>query len=135
MFCGYGEPTLRLTELLEVAAWVKARDGRTRLNTDGHGALIHGRDIAPELVGRIDVVSVSLNAQTKELYDKVMRNTLPGDNYAAMKDFTRACVAQGLEVHLSALEGFPGVDMPACAKIAEEELGATFRWREYQDLG
>ena len=37
VFCGYGEPTERLADLLEVAGWIKARRPgmRVRVNTNG----------------------------------------------------------------------------------------------------
>ncbi len=40
VFCGFGEPTLRLSVLLAVAFWVKGQGGRVRLNTDGLGVRI-----------------------------------------------------------------------------------------------
>jgi TatD DNase family protein len=68
VFCGYGEPTLRLGVIKEVARAVKARGGRIRLNTNGHGNLIHKRNILPDLAGLVDAVSVSLNAENAEKY-------------------------------------------------------------------
>ena len=32
-----------------------------RINTNGHANLINGRDVCPELKGRIDTLSISLN--------------------------------------------------------------------------
>lgn len=52
VFCGFGEPTIRLAELLRVAEYVKSRGGVTRLNTNGQGNLIHKRDITAELAGK-----------------------------------------------------------------------------------
>src|SRR3989339_1311599 len=49
VFCGYGEPTLRLGVLKEVAAWIKSKGGTVRLNTTGLGSLYFGRNIVPEL--------------------------------------------------------------------------------------
>ena len=39
-----------------------------RINTNGHANLILGRDVAPELAGRIDTISISLNGSTPEEY-------------------------------------------------------------------
>ena len=50
VFCGYGEPTERLPELLDVAAWLKARrDIPIRINTNGLADLIWAvhRTVAP----------------------------------------------------------------------------------------
>ncbi len=73
VFCGYGEPLLRLDVVKSVAAWVKQRGVSVRLNTNGQGNLIHQRNILPELNGLIDTVSVSLNAQDAETYERVSR--------------------------------------------------------------
>ena len=37
VFCGFGEPTIKLDVLLEVAKEIKARGGVTRINTNGAG--------------------------------------------------------------------------------------------------
>ncbi|MBI3788150.1 MAG: YchF/TatD family DNA exonuclease, partial [Ignavibacteriales bacterium] len=57
VFCGYGEPTIRLDVIKEVSNWVKDQGGKVRLNTDGHGNIINKRNIVPELAGLIDGVS------------------------------------------------------------------------------
>ncbi|HDH15287.1 MAG TPA: 4Fe-4S cluster-binding domain-containing protein, partial [Gammaproteobacteria bacterium] len=57
VFCGYGEPTLRLKTLLEVARYVKQQGGRVRLNTDGLANLVHKRNVLPEMEGLIDALS------------------------------------------------------------------------------
>src|SRR5208283_392565 len=73
VFCGYGEPLLRLDIVKSIAAWVKQRGGRVRINTNGHGNLIHKRNIIPELQGLVDVFSVSLDAQDDETYRQVCK--------------------------------------------------------------
>ena len=91
VFCGYGEPTIRLDALKEVAAWVKARGGKTRINTDGHGNVIHKRNIVPELAGLIDAVSISLNSTDPVQYGALMR--VDGAKYfAAMIEFAKEAV-------------------------------------------
>jgi len=71
VFCGYGEPTERLPELLELARYIKAMYGRqVRINTNGLADLIWGRPTAPDLKGVIDAVSVSMNeADAQKYYD------------------------------------------------------------------
>lgn len=77
VFCGYGEPTLRLDAVLRIASWGKKQGLSTRLNTNGHAELIHGRDIVSDLVGCIDRVNVSLNAPDEKSYTRVS-NPEPG---------------------------------------------------------
>ena len=63
VFCGYGEPTERFDDVLECARRIKAEFGKpVRLDTNGLGSLINGRDIVPEMEGVIDSVSISLTA-------------------------------------------------------------------------
>jgi TatD DNase family protein len=88
VFCGYGEPTIRLEVMKEVARWVKGQGGRTRLNTDGHGSIINHRNIVPELVGLIDSISVSLNSPDPAQYGELMRLD-PGVYFPAMIEFAR----------------------------------------------
>jgi len=87
VFCGYGEPTMRLEVLLAVAGAVKSGSLtpvppglRVRLNTNGLGGLVNGKDIVPELKGLIDAVHVSLNTADPEQWLAVMR---PRPEYAA----------------------------------------------------
>ena len=63
VFCGFGEPTERLYDLLEVAKYIKSKsDIRIRINTNGLADLIWKKSTAPKLKGLIDAVSISLNA-------------------------------------------------------------------------
>ena len=71
VFCGYGEPFLRFDIVKNIAAWIKERGGRVRINTNGHGSIINRRNILPELKGFVDVISVSLDAQDEKVYDRI----------------------------------------------------------------
>lgn len=49
VFCGYGEPMEAFDVLKEVARWMKENtELPVRINTNGQGSLINGRDITPE---------------------------------------------------------------------------------------
>ena len=133
VFCGYGEPTLRLDAVLEAAARLTARGARVRLNTDGLANLVHGRDVTPDLAGRFDALSISLNAQDEANYVRHCQPTLPG-SYAALLDFARRATAHVRQVTLTALDGLDGVDVGACARIADG-LGVAFRARTLGRVG
>jgi len=135
VFCGFGEPTLRLETLKQVAAWVKERGGRTRLNTNGHWDLIHKRGIARELVGLIDVASVSLNAQDVETFEQHCPSAFSPDGFTPMLDWIRTARDAGLDVVCTALAGLEGVDMEACRRLAEEELRVGWRGRTLSEVG
>ena len=129
MFCGYGEPTIRFDAVKEIGAWVKANGGKVRLNTDGHGSLINKRNIAPELKGIVDTVSISLNSVDPKQYGELMR--INGEkNHAAMVDFAREAKKYVPEVVMSVV-GMDEVDVEGAKKYVEEELGVTYRVRPY----
>ena len=93
VFCGYGEPTYRLDDILWLVDQLKARFGDklppVRINTNGHANLILGRDVCPELKGRIDTVSISLNAVTPREYVALCHPVQGEAAYQAMLDFAR----------------------------------------------
>ncbi|MHB8535347.1 MAG: TatD family nuclease-associated radical SAM protein [Sulfuricaulis sp.] len=127
VFCGLGEPTLRLYTLLETATRLRPHTQRIRLNTDGLANQVYGRDVTPDMEGLIDALSVSLNAQDAETYNLHCRPKRPGA-YEAMLDFVKRAREFVPEITLTAIDGLPGVDIPACEKIADR-LGVGFRRR------
>jgi TatD DNase family protein len=133
VFCGYGEPLLRLDVVKAVAAEVKRQGGRVRIDTNGHANLIHKRNVLPELAGLVDAASISLNAQTAELYSKISQPKFGIDTYEAVKDFIREAKKYIPDVTATVVS-LPEVDLDVCRKIAEE-LGAKFRVREYNVVG
>jgi len=133
VFCGYGEPLLRLELVKELAAWLKQHGVKVRINTDGQANLVYRRNIIPELVGLVDSLSVSLNAADPVTYQKWCQSEFGEAGYQAVKDFLK--LAQGVipEVVASAVT-LPGLDIGACRRVAEE-LGVDFREREYNEVG
>lgn len=128
VFCGYGEPTYALDVLVEVADYAHSIGKKTRLNTNGLGSVIRGTDIVPQLVGRIDTVSVSLNESSAEKYDAVCRPAFQGA-YESLKSFVRSCVAAGLDTVVSVVDVIGADAVEVCRKTAKE-LGAKFRVRK-----
>jgi TatD DNase family protein len=133
VFCGYGEPLLRLDVVKAVAAEVKRQGGKVRIDTNGHANLIHKRNVLPELAGLVDAVSVSLNAQDAALYEKLTQPTFGSITYDAVKEFIREAKRYIPDVTATVVSA-PGVDVEACRLIAEG-LGAKFRVREYNVVG
>lgn len=133
VFCGYGEPTARIKVLLEVADYIKAHGGRVRVNTDGLGNLINHRDILPEMAGRVDALSVSLNAQNEAVYNQHCQPRHEG-SYQAMLAFLREAPRYVPDVTATAINDLEGVDIEACRQIAEE-FGVHFRQRELDVVG
>lgn len=134
VFCGYGEPTCRIDVLTAVATELKSRPHCPvlRINTNGLGDLVNGHSIAKELCDVLDIISVSLNAGTKDEYMKVTRPKF--DNaWEAMQKFTADCVAQkSAKVIMSVVDVIPTEQIEASKKVAES-LGAELRVRTYDE--
>jgi len=133
VFCGYGEPLLRLELVKEVADWLHKRGVKVRINSDGQANLVHGRDILPELAGLVDTLSVSLNAADDETYQRICRSPFGKEAYEGVKDFLRRAPAHIPEV-IATMVMLPGIDVAACRAVAKE-LGVKFREREYNEVG
>lgn len=130
VFCGLGEPTMRLDVLLEVARYLKTRGVHVRLNTNGQGSVFSGEDIAPKLRGLVDTVSISLNAPNAAQYDRLCQSVYGEEAYTHVLDFAKSCVAQGIETILSVVDLIGEDEIEQCRRIAEG-LGAKLRVRGY----
>ena len=135
VFCGYGEPTERLDALLAVARHVRAVAPATkiRVNTNGLADLIHGRSVAGELKGLVDVVSISLNTPDPEEYARVCHPKFGAGSHAAMLKFARDCRAVVPRVVLTVV-GAPVTSRAKQAKCQEiaDALGVALRVRPYE---
>ncbi|NOQ51797.1 MAG: YchF/TatD family DNA exonuclease [Desulfuromonadaceae bacterium] len=133
VFCGYGEPLLRLDLIKEIATWLKEQKVRVRINSDGQANLVHGRNILPELQGLIDTISISLNAPNAADYQRLCQSSYGEQSYQAVKDFLQQAGKYIPDVTATAVT-YPGIDIAACKQVAEE-LGVEFRAREYNEVG
>lgn len=133
IFCGYGEPMLKLEELKQVAKYIKDKypEIKIRINTNGHANFVYKRNVVPELKGLIDEFSVSLNGATKEEYDELSQPKFE-NAYDEVKKFIKTCADERISVVASVVEGYKGrhLDLKKCEKIAND-LGAKFRVREW----
>ena len=133
VFCGYGEPTMRLDLLKEVAQYLKGKDVEVRLNTNGQANLIHKRNIVPELVGLIDSVSISLNVENGEKYERLCQPRFGENAFGQVVAFARECRRLLPRTILTVLD-MPEVDLKRCEKISKE-LGVELRIRHYHKVG
>ena len=130
VFCGFGEPTLRLETMLEVAAALKARGAVTRLNTNGQANMIWKRDVSGELKGKIDKINVSLNEATAKDYAALCRPAFGEAAFEGLQDFARRCAAQGIETWFSVVDIIGEEKIAACREIAKR-CGVTLKVRPY----
>jgi TatD family-associated radical SAM protein len=128
VFCGFGEPTVRLDAVLAVTEWLHVRRIRTRLDTNGHGQLLHPEVDVPAALAAagLDAVTVSLNAADPQAYDEICRPVFAKAHRAVIQ-FAEQCVRHDIETTLTAVD-YPGADPAGCEAIARA-LGARFRAR------
>ena len=135
VFCGFGEPTIRLLELTELLRYIKKNQPKitTRLNTNGLGELEHGRDISAEFEKILDIVSISLNAATAEKYLKITRSKFGIKSYEAMFTFAEHMKKTVPQVVMTIVDKVtPPDEIDACRKICVEH-DVKFRIRPYED--
>lgn len=129
VFCGFGEPMMRLDILLEVAAYLRKRTQLPiRINTNGHANLIYGEDVTPKLAGLIDVLSISLNSATAEDYDRLCQPIFGKEAYAGLLDFASRAKNHVKKVVLSVVDILPPDELALCRKRAQD-AGVELRIR------
>lgn len=130
VFCGYGEPGLRIEDCRSAAIYIKKNAKLPiRINTNGHSSLYFGADTAP-LYDVFDCVSISLNTPSLEAYNTICHPKLDGA-YSAMLDFTKSVKEYVPSVVLSVVKDFLTEDeLLECHRIADT-LGVPLKVRDY----
>jgi TatD family-associated radical SAM protein len=118
VFCGFGEPTMRLDVVLAVTEWLRLRRLRSRLDTNGHGQLLNPDVDVPAALAAagLTAVTVSLNAADPESYERICRPVF-AKSYRAVLRFAEQCREHGIETTLTAVD-HPAADLPAVADLA-----------------
>ncbi|RJQ50451.1 MAG: YchF/TatD family DNA exonuclease [Nitrospiraceae bacterium] len=132
VFCGIGEPLLRLDIVKKVSSWIKQNGGKVRINTNGQGNLIHGKNILPDLKGIVDSISISLDAEDAKKYEKICKPAVKGA-FEGVISFIKEAVKVIPEVKATIVK-IPGVNVEKCRKIADD-LGVELRIREFDMVG
>lgn len=133
VFCGFGEPLIRLDLVKQVGMHLKRMGCRIRIDTDGLANLVHGKNVLPELMF-VDCVSVSMNAPDSETYQKLVKTPYGDDAFPAILYFLRQA-KKFIPKVIASVVSVPGLDVEACRKVAEDDLGVVFRVREYNSVG
>ena len=120
VFCGFGEPTYKMEEMLALCDYFHSKGLKTRLNTNGQGDLINKRDIAPSLKGKIDFVNISLNASCAEKYQKICRSQYGESVYDAILEFAKQCNKNGVPCRFSIVDCIGEEEVEACKRVAEK---------------
>ena len=134
VFCGFGEPLERMEDVVQIAGILKhfRRDLPIRINTNGLANLIHQRDVTPELKGRIDTVSISLNAPDAGEYDALTRSRFGKESFQAMLDFASLCRQYVPHVVMTVVDIIGDEKIQRCQAICDE-LGVKLRVRPFEE--
>ena len=135
VFCGFGEPTMRLEELTSLLGYVKKThpEVTTRLNTNGLSDLAYGRDTARDFGGGIlDTVSISLNASNAERYLALTRSQFGLPSYEAMLCFAEHCKAYVPHVVLTVVDQVENAEEIASCRAICAARGLDLRVRPYE---
>ena len=134
VFCGFGEPTEAFEVLKKVAAFVKETYHMPiRLNTNGLGNLVNGRDITPEMEGLIDTVSISLNTPNADRYHELVRSKFGDKSFDAMLDFARSSTKYVSNVVMTTVDTtITKEEEEECRRICDS-IGAKYRIRPWEE--
>ncbi len=134
VFCGFGEPTERFDDMIEIAKFVKEKYNKfIRVNTNGQGNLINNKDITPMLKGVVDCLSISLNTPNEERYNELVRSKFGDKAFKAMIDFVKEAKKYVPSIVLSTVDTtITKEEEKQCQQICNE-LGVTYRIRDYED--
>ena len=138
VFCGYGEPTERLDDLLAVARHVKNIRPQmlVRINTNGLSDLIHGKPTAPMLKGLVDTVSISLNTPDPEEYLRICRPKFGIGSWQAMIDFAKSCRESVPDVVMTIVgEPVTTPEVQDRCRAISDAIGVRLRIRPYEMTG
>ncbi len=131
VFCGYGEPLMRLDVVIDVARYLKKNypEIPIRINTNGQANLIYGEDVTPRFKGLVDIMSISLNAENAQKYDEMCHSDYGEEAFYSILEFARKCKNYVPRVVLTVVD-LPNIDLEKCRKLAED-LGVELRVRSY----
>jgi len=121
VFCGYGEPLVRINEVIEIAKYIRSiSDLKIRINTNGLSDLIHNKKTAILLKDKIDSVSISLNAPNKIRYNEVTKPKFGEKSFDALLNFAKDCKDYIEEVNFSVVDEINNDEIEEAQKLADK---------------
>ena len=134
VFCGYGEPMLRASVVIEISHYIRKHSSlyrkpaqKVRINTNGLVFLMCP-DFDISQLSVVDTVSISLNADDPAEYMRTARPRYGEAAFDSLLDFARAAKAY-TSVVFSVVEGtLTPKRMENCKKLAES-MGIPLRVR------
>lgn len=133
IFCGFGEPTERLDDIILIAKYLKKRRAEIfiRINSNGLSDLVNKKETAPLFKGLVDTMSISLNASNAEEYYRLTRSKFGIKSYEEMQKFAVSCKKYIPNVVFTVVDCIGEDEIKACQKVCDN-LGITLRVRAFE---
>lgn len=133
-FCGYGEPLCAFDNLLLAGRYLKEKYNgiKLRINTNGLGNLLNGKDVIPALSQIIDTVSISLNAPNAERYNEISRPKFGMESFDEILRFAKECKEVIPTVKFSVVDVITPEEIIECQALADS-MGIPLRVRIKED--
>jgi TatD family-associated radical SAM protein len=131
VFCGYGEPLIRLNTVIEIAKHLKKSGATIRIDSNGQANIYHKKDVVPAISNFIDKISISLNAHDASTYQKICNSEYKSDAFDEVISFATKCKDAGIKTNFSVVN-LPIVDIETCKKIAKK-VGIPLKVRAYYE--
>ena len=138
VFCGYGEPLMRWDCVREICQSIRSgkcssvdKNIKIRINTNGMGNIINGRNILPEMEGIVDSLNISLNSVNREKWYEIMmpHREFEKGSFEDVVNFVIEAKKYVKEVVITAVD-LRGVDVDEVRRFANS-IGVGFRLRPY----
>ncbi len=130
VFCGYGEPTYKLEEIVEISEYLHKHGKKTRLNTNGQADLIWNTSVAPKLKDVIDICSISLNASSASAYQAICHSEYGEKAFYSLLNFAKECKAYIPTVILSLVDVVGDKEIQKAKELCKS-LGIDLRIRAF----
>ncbi len=134
VFCGFGEPTMRLDDMLEVMDFIKENYHKPiRVNTNGLANLYYKKDITPLFKNRVDTISSSLNTPNPKRYYELTRNRFGLEGFDGLLEFAKNVKKYVPHVTMTTVDTtLTKEEEEECREICNK-LGVTYRIRPWED--
>jgi TatD DNase family protein len=133
VFCGYGEPLMRINQVRDLGHWIKNQGGKVRVNTNGHADMWLKRKTSVEIADAVDVLSISLNADNAVQYNEIVKPAWGEATFQGLLEYIQDAVIHLKKVVLTVVDDGK-INIDGCRQIADD-LGAELRVRSLNETG
>ncbi|MFI3165375.1 MAG: TatD family nuclease-associated radical SAM protein [Bacillota bacterium] len=130
VFCGFGEPSVRLFDICKVVEFIRSvSDIPIRIDTNGLANLIHNKSVE-DAFSVFDVVSISLNGFDAESYQAVTRSKFGIKSFDEMLKFASEVQKHCDKVIMTVVDSI-GETAIEKSRVIANSCSVDFRVRKY----